>query len=285
MNKNYKDFMSLKALNDSLTGNSMTSVEFKQVINNITNFIDQEIFINDDLVFQLTEISKNSGRDLDINFKSSFVIEKDLELIFNNLNYCKELLERCLFQKTIFFNFMIFTEVKSMVRYYLEKSYRYNSLMDYKKLFKINSVQFHEQNEMFKYLFSIFDKLVYIINHLNQKYFKNTTSDNRDLTLKFFINFAGDARSFTKSAEHHEKLVKGLNAIRYSNAWHYVRKLRNNLEHDFADPSSQYNISFSILLLFIIIGRCMLLINDTFMDDREINEILAIQQRKIKNQK
>ncbi|WP_338971738.1 hypothetical protein [Spiroplasma endosymbiont of Panorpa germanica] len=284
MNKNYKDFMTLKDVNDNLTRYPMKSAEFKSTISKITNFVDQEVFSNDELVFQLAQISQKSGRDLDINFKNEFDVENDLDLIFDNLNYCKEILERCLFQKTVFFNFMIFTEVKSMVRYYLEKSYRYESLRDYKKLFKINSVQFHEQNEMFKYLFSIFDKLAYIINHLNLKYFKNTNFDNKELSLKFFINFANDASNFTKTAQDQETLVKGLNTIRFSNAWHYVRKLRNNLEHDFADPSSQYNINLSIILLFIIIGRCMLLINDTFKDDAEINNILEYQQKLIKNQ-
>ncbi|AHI53645.1 hypothetical protein SSABA_v1c02330 [Spiroplasma sabaudiense Ar-1343] len=281
MNKNYKEFMDLKTLNDYLTGTPINSEKFKEVINGITDFVDEKIFKDDEMVFQLTEISKTSGRDLAIIFKNKFEIESDLELIFNNLNYCKELLERCLFQKTIFFNFMIFTEVKSMVRYYLEKSYRYDSLKNYQKLFKINSVEFHEQNEMFKYLFSIFDKLVYIISHLNEKYFKNNPIDNKELSLKFFINFGEESKNFTKSSKNFEQLNDKINQIRRSNAWHYVRKLRNNLEHDFADPSSQYNINFSILLLFIVVARCLLLINEHFQSDAEINELLSYRSKKI----
>jgi len=46
------------------------------------------------------------------------------------------------------------------------------------------------------------------------------------------------------------------------------------LEHDFADPSFKYNISFSIDLLFIIVGRIMIALNKYLKPEKQLIETL-----------
>ncbi|AOG60195.1 hypothetical protein SHELI_v1c02400 [Spiroplasma helicoides] len=247
--------------------------ELQTYLEVIGEYIDDTFFSQDIIVERLVHYCEESYRFIDITVDKPL---KDLtkKNMHDYMSNCKRALEKALYSDPEMFNFSIFVEIKSIVRYFLEKSYKYDSLTNYQSMYGINSIEFHQQNETFKYLYTVFDKFTYIARHLNEKYLKHKKVDVSELSLKFFTDFTKDISFLTKDVAHFQKLCDVIENITYSKAWHYIRKLRNTLEHDFTDPIEKYNITFSIELLFIIIGRIMLALSSTLKNELEIREEL-----------
>ncbi|QHX36476.1 hypothetical protein [Spiroplasma sp. BIUS-1] len=251
-----------------------TIKEFSAYSDVIQEYIDDTFFRNDAIIQKLVEYCENSGRYLDIKFRQPSSIELKVENIHDYLSNTKRAIEKAMFIEEDTLNQSIFVEVKSIFRYFLEKTYEFDSLTDYETLYGINTVEFHQQNESFKYLYTIFDKLTYIARHLNDKYCKKELSVYNGEPLKFANDFLRDISFLASSAIEYQKLSDVIEQITYSKAWHYIRRLRNSIEHDFVDPSFKYNICFSLELLFIIIGRIMLALNKYLQSEMEIRKTL-----------
>ncbi|WP_094049464.1 hypothetical protein [Spiroplasma corruscae] len=255
-NKEYKGLSELKAYSDI-----------------IQNYIDETFFMNEAIIEKLVKYCENSSRYLDINFKNETNIDLTVEDVSNYIKYSKNALELLIFSEDGVFNHKVFVEIRSIVRYFIKKTYKMESLMNFNTLYGITTDEFHQQNETFKYLYTIFDKLTYIANHLKCKYLEKT-KQNPDTSLKFFNDFLKDISFLSNSPEDFEKLTNVIDLITYSRAWHFIRRLRNLLEHDFADPNFNYNISLSINLLFIIIGRIVLALDKHLKNDENLSKTL-----------
>ncbi|QEH61598.1 hypothetical protein SCHIN_v1c04010 [Spiroplasma chinense] len=262
-------------INKILSTKSYSSIkELNAYFDVIGEYIDETFFDNDIIIERLLHYCEVSERRINISVRRVPDIDLKVSHVHDYLSNCKRALEKALYSDPEIFNFSIFVEIKSIVRYYLEKTYEYPSLKDYETLYGVNTVEFHQQNETFKYLYTIFDKFTYIARHLNDKYLKKETNDLSEVSLKFFADFAKDISFLTKNANAFQELNDTIERITFSKAWHYIRKLRNILEHDFADPACKYNITFSIELLFIIVGRIMLALNKTLKTELQIRETL-----------
>ncbi|AGR40943.1 hypothetical protein [Spiroplasma taiwanense] len=249
--------------------------EFLVYTDIIQEYIDDTFFRNDVIIERLVEYAQKSARYLDITFKEKSDIKLTVENIHDYMLHTKRAVEKALFIEDEAFNFSIFVEIRSIVRYFLEKTYEFESLRNYEILYGINTMEFHQQNESFKYLYTVFDKFTYISKHLNEKYVKkNEKLSYQDVQLKFFTHFLKDISFLSKSTSDFQKLSDIIELITYSKAWHYIRRLRNSIEHDFVDPTYKYNISLSLELLFIIIGRIMLGLTKYLKSENEIRETL-----------
>ncbi|WP_339021428.1 hypothetical protein [Spiroplasma endosymbiont of Atherix ibis] len=246
--------------------------EFNEYIDIIQEYVDDTFFRNNAIVEKLVEYCEKSSRYLDINFKFLSGIDLNVEDIHNYLSITKKAIEKVIFVEDSFFEQSIFVEIKSIFKYFLEKTYELKSLKNYETLYGVNSVEFHQQNESFKYLYTIFDKLTYIARHLNDKYCKK--ENNFIEALKFSNDFLKDISFLTNNISDFQKLSDILDQITYSKAWHYIRRLRNSIEHYFVDPSYRYNICFSLQLLFIIIGRIILALNKYIQSEADVRKTL-----------
>lgn len=256
--------------------------EFNTYLDVIGEYIDVTFFDNSAITEKLTQYSEQSERNLDMKFWTKSDVDLTVEQVNDYLLNCKRALEKALYGDRSTFKYYIFAEVKSIVRYYLEKTYEYEALVDYETLYGIKTIEFHQQNETFKYLYSVFDKFAYIARYLNDRYVKNQRNDLGEATLKFYTDFLVDIKFLTKNAAVFEEAQQTLDKITNSKAWHFIRRLRNNLEHDFSNPSRKYNITFSLQLLFIIIGRIMLLLRKTLLSDLEMKQVFEELKRKNK---
>ncbi|AKX34462.1 hypothetical protein SLITO_v1c08470 [Spiroplasma litorale] len=246
--------------------------EFRAYSDIIQSYIDETFFRNEAIIQKLVEYCEKSSRHLDVTFKHENQIDLSVEDIANYIKYSKKVVEYAIFSEESVFNHTIFVEIKNIIKYFLQKSYKLESLRNYETLYKINTPEFHQQNETFKYIYTIFDKLTYIANHLKCKYLEKV-KQSPETSLKFFNDFLKDISFLSKSPEDFKSLTSVIDLITYSRAWHYIRRLRNMLEHDFADPNFGYNISFSINLLFIIIGRITLAL-DRYLKNEEGMSVL-----------
>jgi len=259
-------------INDILISQlSIPQDEFENYLDIIGEYIDKTFFEQDAIIEKLVEFSEKSGRKLDVKFWNKSLIVLSDEHIRDYLINCKSALEQALFKNKETFKYYIFTEIKSIVRFYLNKSYTYPALFNYETLYDIKSAEFHQQNESFKYLFTVFDKITYIARHLHDKYVKKEKTDLNEVSLKFYADFPINIKFLAKDDKMFLILQTSIEKITTSRAWHYIRKLRNNIEHDFSNPSSRYNITFSLQLLFIIIGRIMLILRKTLKSDLEMH--------------
>ncbi|AUB31362.1 hypothetical protein [Spiroplasma floricola] len=260
-------------INKILTSKQYNSLEeFDEYSNIIQEYVDDTFFKNNAIVEKLVQYCEKSSRYLDINFKFLSGIELKTEDVHNYLSITKKAIEKAIFVEDSIFEQSIFVEIKSIFKYFLEKSYELEALKNYETLYGINSLEFHQQNESFKYLYTIFDKLTYIARHLNDKYCKR--ENNLTEALKFSNDFLKDISFLTNNASDFQKLSDIIDQITYSKAWHYIRRLRNSIEHDFVDPSYRYNICFSLQLLFIIIGRIILALNKYIQSESEVRKTL-----------
>lgn len=256
-------------------------IQLHEYVELIKEYIDDNIFKNDILIKKLAGLSKETGRIFNMRFNSKIELAiTDIELA-NYLNECKLGMENSLFVSKEVFDMPIFIEIISIAKYYSNSSYELDGLKNHTSLYSVKQPEFHKQNETFKYLYSAFDKLTYIAKHLNSKYLENSNENINELTLKFYSDFHREISFLTKSEQHSNTLREVIEMITQSTAWHFIRKLRNQIEHDFIDPSFQYNISLSIELLFIIIARVLLSLKYNLLDKQEIAK--KLQSLKDKN--
>ncbi|ALD66157.1 hypothetical protein [Spiroplasma cantharicola] len=248
--------------------------EFSSYCDVIQEYIDETFFKNDAIIEKLVEYCENSARYLDITFKKASGIILSDENVHNYTSNIKRAIEKTIFMEERIFNFSIFVEIKSIFKYFLEKSKEYESLKNFKDSYSVSSIEFHQQNESFKYLYTIFDKLTYIAKHLKDKYYKKEPTKYSSDALRFSNDFLPNISFLAKSAQDFQKLSDIIERVTYSKAWHYIRRLRNSIEHDFVDPTYKYNICFSLELLFIIIGRILLALNKYLQSDEQIKETL-----------
>ncbi|QBQ07488.1 hypothetical protein SGLAD_v1c02890 [Spiroplasma gladiatoris] len=267
-------------INKILSKKSYTSFkEFETYLDVIGEYIDDTFFKQDIIAEKLIRNQEKSSRFIDLKITKP-EIDLSQKNLHDYLSNCKRAIEKALYSDSGTFDLSIFIEIKSTVRYILEKTYKIESLSDYQNLYGINTIEFHQQNETFKYLYSVFDKFTYIARHLNERYLQHNKVDVSEMSLKFFKDFPKDISFLCKNTMAYQNLNDTIELITYSKAWHFVRKLRNTLEHDFADPTEKYNITFLIELLFIIIGRIMLVLNKTIQTESEIRNTLENLEKK-----
>lgn len=102
--------------------------DFEQYVSLIKEYIDNNIFRNDIIVERLISYANESGRSVETRASNTSGVELTIENVNDYLNECKKSIEKALFLKPEIFDLTIFIEVKSIVRYYVEKSYEFDSL-------------------------------------------------------------------------------------------------------------------------------------------------------------
>jgi hypothetical protein len=95
----------------------------------------------------------------------------------------------------------------------------------------------------------------------------------------FTLKFSNNVRLFARPDADLEKAEHDIAILTDSTLWHYLRRLRNKITHDFFDPSLEYNFLNAIKLLYINICRTVFLLDATIMKDEDIR--LLIQKNKV----
>ncbi|WP_338970493.1 hypothetical protein [Spiroplasma endosymbiont of Labia minor] len=264
----------LKNKSAKIVKNNFNSIDLIELKNASRDIIDFLILDNDDIIYY---VFKNIKYDISIRIEPTKLLFSNEE-IDNLFHVIKRALEKFLFQYANSFNFYIFTEIKHMVRFFIAKNHNDITFRNSEKLYSMDMLEFHEQNSMFKYLFSIFDKFAYIARHLSKKYNPNYEEKT---DVRFSSTFVNDVSFLLKSNEAILNLDTTLNKLFKSNSWHFVRKMRNIIEHNFADPSLKYNIQWIIDILFILVARLMMQIIEDFKENDMI--IQQLQKSKTNN--
>ncbi|ATZ18854.1 hypothetical protein ESOMN_v1c04720 [Williamsoniiplasma somnilux] len=253
-----------------LKNNNLTPLENLKVKNLLTKIIDK--FLINDLSIAKTLINnefKSNGKEVDIHVESKTDIS--ISEVHSFLYFLKTSLSFLLEKRPEFFNFYIYSEIKNILFFYIEETKRIALYDDYKIHFSQKQNGYHLQNSMYKYLYSIFDKLIYINVHLINKF---DLRKIESLNYKFTQDFVQISNLLFKDKECERRTSLLLQNYQKSPIFHFVRKLRNSLEHSFNNPELKTSNSLSIETIFILIMRIILEIDLSFKRDHEIYNLL-----------
>ncbi|WP_339022483.1 hypothetical protein [Spiroplasma endosymbiont of Crioceris asparagi] len=247
-----------------------TNPNFDNQLVEIMQYVDSLIFQNDIITKNICEFLNEQSFQINLSFNKTQNVSLTKLQIYNYLTNIKKTMARIIFKNQDYFNFYIFKEVFEITKYTYRKIKWSEEILDFEIQHKISSKEYHQQNETFKYLFSVFDKLSYIADHLYRKYLIKSNDDNQKEMLKFYQNFSHDINFLTKDKDAYNKLKNNIDSICFSSGWHLIRKLRNHIEHDFINPLAEHNIAFAIDLLMIYVLRIIILLKETLMSEEEI---------------
>ncbi|PPE04654.1 hypothetical protein EELLY_v1c03340 [Entomoplasma ellychniae] len=265
----------LKKIIKLIKTKTLNDQELENLLSFISQLIDNHFFKSSNLVNKLNKnlIKNNRIIDIKINSDSEMISSKDA----HEFLYLLKTFFSLALSKKMFFNIYIFTEVNMIINYYIINSIKNKSYDIFNNRFKINELEYHNQVVMYKYLFSIFDKLIYISGFIVKKY--NLTKHEIEKDLKFVKDFDKVAQPFFKNSLKKENTKIYLKLLNQSSSWHFLRKLRNNLEHSFSDNKSEFNISLETEMLFVLIARTLIQIHNDFKNDKELFKLIDMSQK------
>ncbi|AVN64613.1 MULTISPECIES: hypothetical protein [Mesoplasma] len=240
----------------------------------IANMIDEVILKDSTISHRLNTNLVKNNRILDIDIKPSkkVVSTKDT----HEFLYLLKTLLSLMTIKNYFFDFYIYSEIKMIVNYYINKSSKSKSYDSVNERFAINELEFHDQLVMYKYLYSIFDKLMFINVFFVDKY--NLKSIDVKSNFIFTKDFDSVSMPLFKTTVRKLAFADYLKILNKSVSFHYIRKLRNNLEHSFTDPKSKYNIALETELLFILVARTLIQMHRDLKNDDELLKLIKLNQ-------
>lgn len=248
--------------------------EIEDILFFVANMIDDLILKDSTISYRLNMnlIKNNRILDIDIKPNKQVVSTKDT----HEFLYLLKTLISLMTIKNYFFNFYIYSEIKMIVNYYINKSAKNKYYDSVNERFAINELEFHDQILIYKYLYSVFDKLMFINVFIIDKY-NLKTIDKKDNYI-FTKDFDTVSMPLFKSTVKKNEFGDYLKTLNRSISFHYIRKLRNNLEHSFTDPKSKYNISLEIELLFILVTRTLIQMHKDLKNDQEILKLIKLNQ-------
>ncbi|ASZ09321.1 hypothetical protein CK556_03125 [Mesoplasma chauliocola] len=240
----------------------------------IANMIDDVLLKDSTLAYRLNLNLIKNNRILDIDIKPSkkIVATKDT----HEFLYLLKTLLSLMMIKNYLFNIYIYSEIKMIVNYYINRSSKTKYYDSVNERFGINELEFHDQILMFKYLYSIFDKLMFINVFIVDKY--NLKSIDTKTNYIFAKDFDSISMPLFKTTVRKLAFNDYLKLLNKSVSFHYIRKLRNNLEHSFTDPKSKYNISLETELLFILVIRTLIQLHKDLKNDNELLKLIKLNQ-------
>ncbi|AGY41666.1 hypothetical protein mflW37_5990 [Mesoplasma florum W37] len=240
----------------------------------IANMID-EVILKDSTIshrLNINLIKNNRILDIDIKPSKKVVSTKDT----HEFLYLLKTLLSLMTIKNYFFDFYIYSEIKMIVNYYINKSSKSKSYDSVNERFAINELEFHDQLVMYKYLYSIFDKLMFINVFFVDKY--NLKSIDVKSNFIFTKDFDSVSMPLFKTTVRKLAFADYLKILNKSVSFHYIRKLRNNLEHSFTDPKSKYNIALETELLFVLVARTLIQMHRDLKNDDELLKLIKLNQ-------
>ncbi|ATZ21795.1 hypothetical protein [Mesoplasma tabanidae] len=240
----------------------------------IANMIDDIILKDSTISHRLNINLIKNNRILDIDIKPNKKVVSTKET--HEFLYLLKTLLSLMTIKNYFFDFYIYSEIKMIVNYYINKSSKNKCYDSVNERFGINELEFHDQLVMYKYLYSIFDKLMFINVFFVDKY--NLKEVNVKNSFIFTKDFDSVSMPLFKTTVRKLAFAEYLKTLNKSVSFHYIRKLRNNLEHSFTDPKSKYNIALEIELLFILVTRTLIQIHRDLKKDDELLKLIKLNQ-------
>lgn len=240
----------------------------------VANMIDDLILRDSTISYRLNMNLVKNNRVLDIDIKPTKKILSTKDT--HEFLYLLKTLLSLMSIKNYFFNFYIYSEIKMIVNYYINKSSKNKYYDSVNERFAINELEFHDQILMFKYLYSIFHKLIFINVFIVDKY-NLKTIDKKDNYI-FTKDFDAVSMPLFKTTVKKLEFADYLKVLNRSVSFHYIRKLRNNLEHSFTDPKSKYNISLETELLFILVARTLIQMHRDLKNDQELLKLIKLNQ-------
>ncbi|WP_026389685.1 hypothetical protein [[Acholeplasma] multilocale] len=249
--------------------------KLKDLIQVLIKIIDETVLEDSIITYWLEKNQQKSNRVLEMKIRNFDKTILDMSLVHNFL-YLLKTTGAILLTKYKAFDFYIYTEVNTMLNFYIKSSIDSGMYDVTDTKFNINDIEYHLQNQMFKYIYSFFDKITYINHFIIKKYELESLKEARE--YKFINDFVKISSPLFKTRAAMVRMQKYVEKLYKSQSFHYVRKLRNNLEHSFTNPERDYSVSLEIELLFILIFRTILQLKSDFKTDNEMFRIF--KQRK-----
>jgi hypothetical protein len=260
-----------------ISGDDHTLSTYRKTITKITNFVDQYLYVDENFIYSFC---KREDNNLNINLYYNTPVEKleewPAKKVQTYIDATFETYTNLYLVNNKLLNQTIFFEIRSFMDYYTDVIRNDINLIN-KGAMKINDRDFFYQCEVLEYMYSFYDKINGIFNHLRLKYL-NQKNDTW-IDEKFHIEFSNNVRLFARPDADLEKAEHDIAILTDSTLWHYLRRLRNKITHDFFDPSLEYNFLNAIKLLYINICRTVFLLDATIMKDEDIR--LLIQKNKV----
>ncbi|WP_031543027.1 hypothetical protein [Mesoplasma photuris] len=244
-----------------------------KIVEHLKNIIDDKILVDKSIIYNLNNRLKESNKNIEFNIDRNFKVYTN-EQVDSFLNTLKALMTILLVKENIN-NLYIYSEIKSILNFYINQSSKEKLYDAVDSKFSMNNIEYHKQNQMFKGLFAIFDKFTFINHFIVEKF--NLIKVKEESAYRFTDDFGKLSKPFLFNKSAEARMEDFLLNFKKSSAFHYVRKLRNNMEHSFTNPDFEINYSNEIKLVYILICRVILEIFTDFQSDDQIKKI--IQQR------
>lgn len=215
----------------------------------------ENININENNIDNINHFNLNSAYSSKVNKKIYKVISKNFKLSkkyqlqkFHHIsNIIKMFDNRRIPNKdngTIYND--LFLEVESIIAYFI-KNFKLS-----KKLYFQFELDYHNDNSLFQYLFSIFDICATLIKY------NYLTKNNIDLDNNTKIYFS-KPKSYISN---NDDLLKNIKIIINSKSFEYLKKNRNLYSHNFSIPLFRYNFKLNLMILYINISYLIEIINN-----------------------
>ncbi|AUF83678.1 hypothetical protein CXP39_02615 [Mesoplasma syrphidae] len=242
-----------------------------EIVQVMIKIIDQTIIYDNSLIFVMNAHLKKTSRVLELDINRVKDETFGIKQIHETLFLIKTIIA-ILLTKFNIFDFYIYSEIKASLFFYINLSLKEKFYDSRNVFFTINEPEYHLQNQIFKTLYSTFDKLTYINHYLVQRY--DLKKINDDVNYRFINDFVKLSIPLFKNKAAELRFIDYIRKLYKSSAFHYIRKLRNNLEHSFTNPESQYNIAMEIELVFILAARTLFEIISDFKTDDKIYSLI-----------
>ncbi|AVP49279.1 hypothetical protein [Williamsoniiplasma luminosum] len=248
-------------------------IEILKIKKILVSAIDFLIIENNDFVYLLDQEDKRNG--LDLNFFVNAINKKlmPFEDVVKILYYLKTIFAMFVTYVHEYFNYYIYSEIKYMMMYYIKETIDDPKIEAINKKHKSSDTYFHKQIALFKYIYSVYDKFLYINLQVGKKMELN--NDDEDKYYRFSADFLNSSRPLIKDGIMLRKFEVFLKSLYRSSSFHYIRILRNNLEHNFINPETKFNYGLQTQLLFVMLMRIVLEIEFDFKRDSEIYDLLS----------
>ncbi|PPE05282.1 hypothetical protein [Williamsoniiplasma lucivorax] len=253
-------------------------VEILRIKKALSSIVDFLIINSNDFVFLLDQEDKRNGLNLNFNVNAKNKNLMSFHEVTKILYYLKTIFAMLLSYLPDFFNYYIYSEVKYMLMFYVKETLDDPKIEAVNKRHKISDTYYHKQSALFKYIYSIYDKLLYVNLHVTQKFELNNLTEQKH--YQFSADFLKSSLPLIKDGIMARKMEVFLKALDRSSAFHYIRILRNNVEHNFINPELRFNYALQTQLLFIMLMKIVIEIEFHFKRDSDIYELLTTNHTK-----